>query len=716
VLYDDISWGVVLLSLGVCAPYFLLMAALSGVAARAWMRIPAVQRFREAPDGTVSRWLWDGPAGDRIAGAALALTVLSGSAACLAAIFVVSLRVVLAVRTPSFAVGLSILLALSLAMFFAALLPLIHVVGSWLLRALATGRWVGSVVRPITIIGGFACALVGTAVVVLWTHHDVVAVLPYNLVVLPLLAGSSALLAIPRLARAPRRLRFVAVALSGVLVVAALLAMTLPGQSWRGPLVRHASIARACLRLTTLLVDFDGDGAIGAYGGRDCSPFDGAIGPHATEVPANGVDEDCSGYDAKLSESQLVSGAARSGRPAGIARSPHIILLTTDGLSYRHTGLGGYARPVTPELDGWSERSTVFESAFTTGPATALAFPALFTGISASSVSMRPARNGAPPAIAPGVSTLAALLRAHGYATVAVVGGRYFFPDSWIGLTAGFDVVDTDAVREAEHRTRSGKVHTSPEVTAHALEHMKLAAERPLFLWVHYFDHHPRFAVPAGERPFGEASTAVDRYDSELAFSDRHWGRLLAAVEAAWSPSEYLMIFTADHGEAFDANHPDIGHDHCLRTEEVQVPLLIQAPLGRGRRVRGLASHLDVVPTVLDVVGASSPYELEGETLVPVVFGDAQPQKHVVFTMYHSLDERAAGRDPFVQFAVRTDEMHYFEDRQADVRSLVRWRLDPLEREDLTATNPAEAESLRTLGHLKIEQLRRVSPAGRSPR
>ena len=74
-------------------------------------------------------------------------------------------------------------------------------------------------------------------------------------------------------------------------------------------------------------------------------------------------------------------------------------------------------------------------------------------------------------------------------------------------------------------------------------------------------------------------------------------------MEASWSPEEYVLVFTSDHGEAFDANHPKEHHDFSLYTAVLHVPLMIQSPWRRGETVQGLASHLDIMPTLANLVG-----------------------------------------------------------------------------------------------------------------
>ncbi len=149
-------------------------------------------------------------------------------------------------------------------------------------------------------------------------------------------------------------------------------------------------------------------------------------------------------------------------------------------------------------------------------------------------------------------------------------------------------------------------MHTAPEMTAYAIEQIT-HARSPLFLWIHYFDHHVPYSPDA--KWGGLAATAVspvERFDAELQFTDRYWGELFQAVERAWTPDQYVMIFTADHGEAFDVNHGESRHNFSLHSAELHVPFVIQGAAGRGQTTTGLVSALDVVPTLANLVPLES--------------------------------------------------------------------------------------------------------------
>ncbi len=517
---------------------------------------------------------------------------------------------------------------------------------------------------------------------------------PWGALFGPLIAALTATLLALRVDATRGRIYVLRVLLLGALLFAALLPA--PTSSWRVAFLDQAHASRQAYFALDTLLDFDRDGASSFFGAGDCAGFDATRSPRAIEIVANGVDEDCSGRDL-AAIATVSSGKSRHGPPGGKAARPHIILITTDSLSMRHTGFGGYGRDITPNLDRFAAAATVFEHAFASSPATETALPALFSGVHAAYVGELHTRFKPPEGRFSWPATLASVLAAAGYRTRAVLGDDYFAPATWPGVTRGFGEVEVFAAAPDSGRAMG---QTAPEVTKRAIEIVTSAQDRPLLLWVHYFDHHENYDPVVGDIPFGQEP--IDRFDAELRFADRHWGKLLDAIDTAFEPDARLTIFTADHGEVFDDDHREDHHRHCLRSEEVWVPLVVQTVARRGERVNGLVSHLDLMPTLLDVADLPAPRTLSGESLVPVLFDGKAPEKTALFSVHYDPMEL----DPFVQVAVRTADRHFLVDRKTGVERLFAWRADPDERKELSASEPDTAEALRHLANRVLREQR----------
>jgi arylsulfatase A-like enzyme len=212
---------------------------------------------------------------------------------------------------------------------------------------------------------------------------------------------------------------------------------------------------------------------------------------------------------------------------------------------------------------------------------------------------------------------LAERLQKHGIFTISVQGHWYFMKG--YGLERGFDIVDGSAAPKAAQaegdRTSTGDKLTDAAIAE--LEKPELSSKQ-FFFWVHYTDPHSEYVLHEGF-DFGKSSR--DLYDSEVAFTDHHVGRLLDKLAGSSFADRTIVIVTSDHGEAF-GEHGMIRHGFELWEELVRVPLIVSVPKVPPARVTVRRSAIDVAPTVLDLFGielppADAPDALSGVSLVP---------------------------------------------------------------------------------------------------
>jgi hypothetical protein len=135
-----------------------------------------------------------------------------------------------------------------------------------------------------------------------------------------------------------------------------------------------------------------------------------------------------------------------------------------------------------------------------------------------------------------------------------------------------------------------------------------------LFLFAHFQDPHAPYDSARTE------GTAFERYRAEVGLVDHELGRLLDRLgEPAWSERSALIV-VADHGEAF-GEHGRLRHATTLYDELLRVPLLVRAPGAEPRQVSAQVSLMDLGPTVLDLMGQSTPSRFLGQSLVPYLRG-----------------------------------------------------------------------------------------------
>src|ERR1700693_5799339 len=99
-----------------------------------------------------------------------------------------------------------------------------------------------------------------------------------------------------------------------------------------------------------------------------------------------------------------------------------------------------------------------------------------------------------------------------------------------------------------------------------------------------------------------------ERYDAEVRWMDEAVGRILAKLRALGLGDDLLIVFTADHGEAFGDEHGLIGHQDVMYDEVLHVPLRSQSPaMGPPRRIAAPVELIDVYATIAELAGLPVP-------------------------------------------------------------------------------------------------------------
>ncbi len=316
----------------------------------------------------------------------------------------------------------------------------------------------------------------------------------------------------------------------------------------------------------------------------------------------------------------IASGEAPSAARVTAALSkPNLLLITIDTL--RPDRLSCYSTDFvrTPTIDALAGRGVLFRRAFAHTPTTLPSHTTILLGVT-------PLRHGvhdnANFVVGEEFLTLAEHLKSLGYATGAFVGA---FPlDSRFGLTQGFDVYDdnygTRGASEISYVERK-----AGEVVAKAISW--LGGQRsPWFLWVHCFDPHQRYDPP---EPFLSRFKA-NPYNGEVAYVDSALAGLFDALERKGETKNTVVVFTGDHGESL-GEHGESTHGYFAYNSTLWVPLIIAAPGTKPGECRDTVCHLDIFPTVCDLLGARKPDALQGISLVPALKGRPVTSRDVYF-------------------------------------------------------------------------------------
>ncbi len=365
---------------------------------------------------------------------------------------------------------------------------------------------------------------------------------------------------------------------------------------------------------------------------------------------------------------------SRVRREAGLS----VLLVSIDTL--RADALGVYGRPGagTPWMDRLAKGGVRFETVRAHNTVTLPSHANILSGRHPFEHGIRDNTGFRFPKTVP---TLATLLKERGYRTAAFVSA--FVLDSRFGLDRGFDVYD-DRLGGAEARGEFLVPERHAERTvAAAAEWLRAPDGGPRFLFVHIYD--PHFPYEPGE-PF-RSRFASEPYQGEVAASDAALAPLLGPILEGGDQRRWLVILTADHGEAL-GGHGEMTHGIFAYEETLRVPLVLHAPLLSPRVVRTPASHVDIVPTVLDALGLPIPEGLAGRSLWPVAFGTRPEPAPLYFEALSSSLNR--GWAPLR--GVVEDGLKYVELPKPELYDLAN---DPAEKDNLAARRPLDLERLR---------------------
>ena len=139
--------------------------------------------------------------------------------------------------------------------------------------------------------------------------------------------------------------------------------------------------------------------------------------------------------------------------------------------------------------------------------------------------------------------------------------------------------------------------------------------------WCHT---EPRCAEHPTQCIFGDPKAKsvkklINKYDSELAYTDLHLGDVLRAYQELGLDKDTVIIITSDHGESFKDRKPRfLFHGHHVYNEELHVPLIIRTPESQPQRRQEVVGLVDVSPTLSELTGTPSGV-VDGVSLAPLL-------------------------------------------------------------------------------------------------
>ncbi|MFI2856587.1 sulfatase-like hydrolase/transferase [Paenibacillus sp. JSM ZJ436] len=360
-------------------------------------------------------------------------------------------------------------------------------------------------------------------------------------------------------------------------------------------------------------------------------------------------------------------------------KQPNVIVFFTDQQRFDTTGVHGNPLGLTPNFDRIARAGTHLYNMFTCQPVCGPARSCLQTGQYATTTGCY--RNGIPLPLES--RTMAHYFKDAGYNTSYIgkwhLGSEDPVPvherggyEEWLGanlLEFVSDAYDAVLFNNDNNRVKFPGYRVDAQTDA-AVRYIQKQQEmeNPFFLFLSYLEpHHQNYSdnypAPDGMEEMyasrwtppdlaalgGTAHQHLGGYYGMVKRLDEALGRLLDALKSLNMLENTIILFTSDHGNHFKTRNGE--YKRSCHESSIRVPTAIYGPgfMGGGQ-IRDLVSLVDLPPTLLDAVGIKVPSDMQGMSIVPLVYRRiADWPKEVLVQISESMIGRA----------IRTDRWKY---------------------------------------------------------
>jgi len=281
----------------------------------------------------------------------------------------------------------------------------------------------------------------------------------------------------------------------------------------------------------------------------------------------------------------------------------NVILISIDTWRYDYFSFLYPENVHTPNIDFFAKRSIVFRNAFSTVPLTAPAHASILTGQYPFKTNLR---DNFGLKINEEIKTIAEVLKSKSFITYGFVSSSTVSSD--YGFSRGFDIFNDlmplNSPQSMEPRSRDA-TSTLKEV----LNNFKW--DKPFFLFLHFFDPHYPYNPPSKFKEYYPKNF----YAGEVSYVDETLGNFFRELEKRYLFDNSIIVLTADHGEAL-GEHKEKTHGYLTYNSTLKVPLILYFPGCQQKISDYPVSHIDIFPTILDLLKIKDDYNLPGISLL----------------------------------------------------------------------------------------------------
>ncbi len=357
----------------------------------------------------------------------------------------------------------------------------------------------------------------------------------------------------------------------------------------------------------------------------------------------------------------------------------NIVLISLDTVRAGSLGYAGNQRALTPNIDALARQGMHFTQAISTNSLTTPAHSSLFTGRYPTAHAVH--TNGIY-ALPSSEKTLAEFLKEHGYYTAGFASS--FTISSRFGMSQGFDIYnDQISIPQQERKDKFPAIahseRSATDVTNAVISWIEesLPADKPFFLFIHFFDAHAPYAPPPDFiKHFG--TSAKGRYAGEIAYIDSQFGRIISALDNADLRDNTIFIVVSDHGESLD-EHEEKTHGIFIYDSTIRIALFFAGgPILQGKSFHEQVGIIDIMPTIADLLGFAAPENTHGRSLKSILSGTSSHLNDIPYYIESFFPYESFGWSPLIGMRKSSEKLI-----RAPRPELYDLKHDPLEKENL---------------------------------
>jgi len=320
---------------------------------------------------------------------------------------------------------------------------------------------------------------------------------------------------------------------------------------------------------------------------------------------------------------------------------PNIIFLLLEAITAERVGYYGYEKNVTPNIDALAEKSTVFTKAYATSTHSDYAQPGILSSRYMLTSKYRTVYANDNPR-----KFIWDVLKENNYTT----GYHSSQDDEWQNMDDYINYTNLDEYTNSktDGETDYGSGRQSKDfdyrATERALDWLNrtVREEKPFFLYMNFQGTHNPLIYPkeySFYKPDEDNGIAgmggrdsQNMYDNAMRYVDDQVGQIIDFIEEHNQTNNTIIVITSDHGHDWDDRHGIGGHGNTIYNEELLVPAMFFLPGIEHQIIDEPVSHIDFVPTIIDLAGFENPAEFQGEIMKKgrPIFSVIQSHKYIV--------------------------------------------------------------------------------------